>query len=217
MFKQKNRIYLTVLLLIALISVTFGFFVSQYMHQSPKMDVAKFHGTWLENPREVSSFEFNGTNQKPFNNKSLANHWTMMFFGFTKCPTICPVTMAELGKMYQLLSEKGVNQMPQVVMVSLDPERDSIDVLDKFVKAFNPDFLGAKADSEEGVKVLTQEMGVAFTKVTPSALGDEKQAYSIEHTGTVMLFNPKGQLCAFFTMPHQASNLAEDYIRASRT
>ncbi len=209
MQRKKNRAMHTVAISLAVIGLMLGLAVSHYMHRSSKIDNARFHGTWLDEPREVASFELIGT-EGPFNNASLQHRWTMMFFGFTTCPSICPTTMVELAKMTQLLEKQGVKPLPQVVLVSLDPERDTVKKLHQYVTAFHPQFLGARGESLEAVKAMANEMGVAYTKVTVP--GDkDKQHYNIEHTGTVMLFNPEGKLSAFFTMPHHAKLLAKDY------
>jgi protein SCO1/2 len=175
-----------------------------------QVDASQLHGTWLEKSRVIETFSLVGIDQKPFDNTSLQGRWTMMFFGFTHCGSVCPVTMAELAKMYRLLEEKDVKNLPRVVMISVDPERDSLDKLNHYVKAFDPHFYGARGD-EEVISALTRELGVAWLKVTRHA-DDASEDYDIEHTGTVMLFNPKGELAAFFTTPHDAKLLAKDYM-----
>lgn len=207
---KKNRITITVTSLLAFIGLVLGLFVSQQVHIHKGKHVDQFHGTFLDKPRAVQPFSLTGTDNRAFDNTSLQGHWTMVFFGFTSCGAICPTTMAELGKMYRLLEEKGVKKLPQVVMVSVDPTRDSLDKLDNYVKAFNTNFSGARGD-EETVKIMAQEMGIAYAKIMLRD-SEDKQNYDIEHTGTIMLFNPKGELSAFFTTPHQAPLLAKDYL-----
>lgn len=211
---KKNSIMKTVLVSLGIIGLSLGLFVSQYFHRTSTIDMSQFHGTWLDKPREVKAFELMGTDNEVFNNAKLEHQWTMMFFGFTSCSSICPTTMAELGKMIQLLEARGVKLLPQVVLVSLDPERDSLETLKQYVTAFNPNFYGARGESEDSVKAMAEEMGVAYMKVAPVNSVDEKN-YNIEHTGTVMLFNPQGKLSAFFTMPHKAQSLADDYQLAA--
>ena len=210
MLDRKNRITLTVACLFALAALILGIFISQHVREDHVIDVQQFHGTYLDKPRAVKAFSLTGIDNKSFNNASLLGHWTMMFFGFTNCGHVCPTTMAELGKMYRLIEDKGVKTLPQIVMISVDPERDSLDKLDHYVKAFHPEFYGARGD-EASIAKLSQELGVAYTKMMLKG-HDDSQHYDIEHTGTVMLFNPKGELNAFFTMPHQASFLAKDYL-----
>lgn len=210
MLDKTKRLKLTVAFLLAIVALSSGLFVSQKMHTKKKVDLSQFHGTLLDEPRAVQAFSLTGTDHKPFNNGSLQGSWTMVFFGFTHCGYMCPTTMAELGKMYRLLEEKGVKNLPQVVMISVDPKRDQLSKLGHYVKAFDTHFYGAKG-SEGAIHAMTQEMGIAYLKVARKST-DDPDDYDIEHTGSLMLFNPKGELVAFFTSPHQADLLAKDYM-----
>jgi len=107
MLSKKNGVMATVVVLMAFAGLISGLFVSQNMRRAPQVDLAKFQGTWLSKPRDVGAFDLKGSNKAAFNNASLNQQWTMMFFGFTTCPSICPVTMTELSKMVQILNEKG--------------------------------------------------------------------------------------------------------------
>lgn len=209
MFNKNNRIMFTVAGLFAFVALVLGMYVSQQLNSSKHNSVREFNGTLLDKPREVSAFSLMGIDSAPFNNASLKGHWTMVFFGFTNCGTICPTTMAKLGKMYHLLEASGDKQLPHVVMVSVDAERDTLDKLAHYVKSFNPHFYGARGD-DASIKEMTQELGIAYAKIAKPS-GESTQQYDIEHTGTVILFNPEGKLSAFFTSPHQASLLAKDY------
>jgi protein SCO1/2 len=208
MLHKSNRIQITVVGLMAIIALVLGIFVSQFVTQPSHTDKSRFHGTWLDKPRAVSAFNLFGMDHVPFSNASLQHHWTLLFFGFTHCPSMCPTTMAELAKFYQLLESKGIKPLPQVVFISLDPDRDDLDRLTRYVTAFDPRFYGVRGDLD-AVKSMAKEMGVAYAKVALSA--EQQDSYTIEHTGTLMLLNPEGQLTAFFTMPHNAELLAEDY------
>lgn len=201
---------LTVSILLALASLFAGIFVSQHLHFKKKIDAAQFHGTYLENPRTVNQFSLIGTDLQPFENTSLQGQWTLIFFGFTNCGYLCPTTMAELGKMYRILEEKGVKNLPRVVMISIDPDRDSLDKLGSYVRSFNRTFYGARGE-EHSIKLMTREMGIAYAKVINKE-NDDPNIYDVQHSGAVMLFNPQGELNAFFTTPHHADLLAKDYL-----
>ena len=164
MFNKNNRIMITVVSLLGFVALMLGFFVSQHVSLNKGIDVSQFHGTVLEKPRKVHAFALTGTDHIPFNNASLQGHWTMVFFGFTNCSSLCPTTLAKLGNMYRLLEANQVRPLPQVVMISLDPERDSLDKLDHYVKAFDRRFYGAQGD-EASVNKLTKEIGIAYTKI----------------------------------------------------
>lgn len=208
-FKARGVTF-TVVMLLALAGLFSGIFVGQHMHFKKKVDVAKFHGTYLENPRTVNQFSLIGTDQKVFDNASLEGKWTLVFFGFTNCGYLCPTTMAELGKMYRILETKGVKNLPHVVMISIDPDRDNQEKLGHYVASFNPSFYGARGD-EPVIKAMTREMGIAYAKVVDKDSKDPA-SYDVQHSGAVMLFNPQGELNAFFTTPHHADLLAKDYM-----
>lgn len=201
---------LTVTILLALASLFTGIFVSQHLHFKKKIDTAQFHGTYLENPRTVNQFHLTGIDQKPFENDSLQGQWTLVFFGFTNCGYLCPTTMAELGKMYRILEDKGIKNLPRVVMISIDPDRDSLDKLGGYVKSFHGTFYGARGE-EDSIKLMTREMGIAYAKVINKE-SENPENYDVQHSGAVMLFNPQGELNAFFTTPHHADLLAKDYM-----
>ncbi|WP_419420308.1 SCO family protein [Legionella sp. D16C41] len=204
---MKNKVVLgSVFAFIALLA---GITVSNVIHQEKKVDPNQFHGTLLQKPREIQQFSLVGVDNQPFNNKSLQGKWTMVFFGFTNCGYLCPTTMGELAKMYRILEQDKVKPLPQVVMVSIDPNRDTLEKLKNYVVQFDTHFYGARGD-EAIVKRMTREMGVAYSKVALANTKDSEN-YDMQHSGAVMLFNPKGELSAFFTTPHQATLLAKDY------
>jgi protein SCO1/2 len=174
------------------------------MHWLTEEPIANFHGTLLPEPREVQSFSLTGIDNRLFNNASLVGKWTMMFFGFTSCGSICPITMGELAKMYHSLEQNRMQQLPRIVMVSVDPERDTLFKLSRYVKMFHPHFYGAIGD---GVAVMAQKFGIMYAKVKNS-----DTSYDVQHSGVVLLFNPDGKLVAYFTAPLLATQLVKDYM-----
>ncbi len=204
----KNRLRLTLFVSFAIIFLFLGLFVAQHWHKA--RDLSAFHGTLLNQPRAIEPFSLTGINAQPFDNQSLQGHWTLAFFGFTSCHSICPTTMAELAKMMQLLEEKKAASLPEVVLISLDPKNDNSQQLKHYVHAFNPHFFAAYGE-EASLKQMTRDLGIAYINVSQTE-GKVSSQDAIEHTGTLLLFNPQGQLAAFFTMPHQAANLAQDYL-----
>lgn len=205
MLNRKNRLLLIVVFLLGVMALLF----TTNKPLKPKLDVRDFHGTLLDTPREISPFALTGVDGMPFNNACLKNQWTFIFFGFTRCGSMCPTTMAELAKMQRMIQAQGINPIPHVVMISLDPTRDTQDKLKQYVTAFHPQFFGARGD-ESAIRSMTKELGIAYMTVTRRT-SSQSTYEDIEHTGAIMLFNPQGQLVAFFTTPHQASSLAHDY------
>lgn len=158
------------------------------------------HGTYLKNPLEISEFHFIDNHGKPFSKKNLAGNWTMLFFGFTHCAMICPTTMAQLNAMYQILQRNiPENQLPEIVFISVDPKRDSVEKIHSFVNAFNPHFKGIRADMAETVR-LEKALHIVVTNTD-----------TINHSMEILLMNPQAQVQAYFSFPPKAEQLAMDY------
>jgi protein SCO1/2 len=208
MFNSKKRNLITVVILCAVMAFMAGLFVSQ--HFNTPINIADFQGTLLKPARDIKPFALTGIDGVPFDNAHLHGQWTFVFFGFTHCGSVCPVVMAELGKMYRTLQAQGVRPLPQVVMVTLDPEQDDAVTLSNYVHAFDFHFYAARGD-EHAIRDLTRELGIAYAKTQSTTVSD-----SIEHTGAVILFNPQGQLSAFFTTPKQAV-LVHDFVLLLKT
>lgn len=154
----------------------------------------------LETPRKFSDFQLTDHRGEPFTLKNLAGKWTLLFFGFTHCPDVCPTALAAAAKMYRGLDPDERERL-QIVLVSLDPERDTPAELAKYVPYFNPDFIGASGDKYVLLKLAT-ELNVAFNRVELDS-GD----YTIDHSGNMVLINPYGHYHGFFRPPFEDGNM----------
>lgn len=198
-------------------AIYLGFSAQQKASKAAKFDPSKVSATVFHQARDISPFKLTDDQGRPFTNANLKGQWTLMFFGFTNCPHVCPTTMAELNKVYQNLQKDNVQQLPQVLMVSVDPERDSVEKLHSYVASFNKNFMGARADKSQ-IDTLAKEVSVMYMKVNAQgkdATGNEE--YNIEHSGAVLMLNPQGQLVALFGMPHDATVMTKDiaYIEST--
>ena len=112
-----------------------------------------------------------------------------VFFGFTQCPDVCPTTMAELAELRRRLGPDG--EKVQGVFVSVDPERDTPEVLKGYLTAMDPSFVGLTGSPDE-IKAVAKEFKVFYQKVeTPSG------GYTIDHTAGSYIFDPQGQVRLF--------------------
>ena len=168
------------------------------------------YGTVLDVPRTIKPFTLEGTDLKPFTQNSLSGHWTMMFFGFTSCTSICPTTMMHLAQMINILHARKVPVIPRVIMISVDTQGDTLEKLTKYVTAFNPNFYGARGD-QHTVRQLANELGIAYAKFKNDT--NHAGVYDIQHSGAVLLFNPHAKLAAFFTSTSNPRLLANNYIQ----
>lgn len=209
--QQQRGISMTVFVLCTVVSCILGIFFAKYWHTNNKKSAFpgyEFVGTVLKNPRALSEFHLTATDGTELDEAALKGHWSLVFFGFTHCPKMCPTAMHELAVTYQLLQKDKVNPMPKVMMVSVDPKRDSLERMKNYVEGFNKDFIGAIGSNKE-VRKLSTEMGIAYEKVASrdGAAGE----YDFQHSGAVIVLNPKGEIKAFFNWPHKPSEMAMDY------
>lgn len=209
--QQKSHKKLLVILVLIFIIVPaivfyYGVFQQQQLHRTKDI---KVDGVFLSQTREINDFNLKDHHGNAFTRENLKGHWTMMFFGFTNCGMVCPTTMAALNEMYRTLQEQlPDNKLPQVVMVSVDPDRDSQERMSDYVKTFNPHFIGARAEIEETV-ALEKQLHIAAAKMV--ADGEGKDHYTITHSAEILLFNPDAQLQAYLSYPHKPKQMVQDY------
>lgn len=113
----------------------------------------------------------------------------VLFFGFTQCPDICPTTLAEMAKVVKELGPDG--RKVQVLFVSVDPERDTQELLSQYVTAFNPTFLGLRGDADATQKAA-KEFKVYVQKQPP-----KNGSYSVDHSAGTFVLDQRGQLRLF--------------------
>jgi protein SCO1/2 len=130
--------------------------------------------------------------------------WDVVFFGFTNCPDICPATMTVLGQAKRQLEAEGLQPLPRVVLVSVDPERDTPEAMARYIGYFGDDNLGLTGELAE-VRKLTDALGIFFQKA-----GDEEAAYVVDHSTVVLVIDPQGRLKALFSTPHTVPDLVHD-------
>lgn len=148
----------------------------------------------FDTPRDVGDFSLTDHRGQSFARGDLKDRWTLIFFGFTHCPDICPTTMAELAELKSQLAGTEASDA-RVVMVSVDPARDTPDRLAQYVPYFHPDFIGVTGEFADILSVA-QRLNAPFRKVSEPDGG-----YQMEHSANVMLMNPRGDYHGFFRAP----------------
>ena len=165
--------------------------------------------TILHESSPITSFRLSDHNGKLFNQDNLIGQWSLLSFGYTHCPDICPTTLNTLNQVDKILHEMGSPILPQTLFLTLDPERDDVATLAEYIPWFNKDFIGLTGTSEQ-VEVLTKNLGIMNLKrEDQSGEGD----YLIDHTVTIMLVDTKGQLRALSSAPHDAQTIVDDFIK----
>ncbi len=144
-------------------------------------------------PKIIAPFSLKASDGKDFTLAQLQGHWSLLSFGFTSCPDICPTTLTELSAVFGIMKLPSYQAAAtQIVFVSIDPERDTPENLDGYVKHYNPAFVAATADIP-ALTAFAANLGAVFEK---EANGTGPQDYTMAHTASIFLINPKGQLAA---------------------
>lgn len=182
---------------IALCAAVAGFWLARELHStSPQLA----SGTWFPQARELREFTLTDQAGRPLTLSSLEGRPTLVFFGFTHCPDVCPTTLATLTRARKA---SGLKKL-RILLVSVDPARDTPEVLGKYVHAFAPDLLGATG-TQEAIDATSRDFGVAVQKVElPN--GD----YTMDHSAAVFLLNDHARIAAVFTAPLDVQALAAD-------
>lgn len=127
----------------------------------------------------------------------------VLAFGFTHCPDVCPTTMTRLASVKEKLGRDA--ERVQVLMATLDPKRDTPEILKAYVPAFHPSFLGLHG-SEEQIDLLTKEFKVMRAVQSP----DEKGHYTVDHSAGMYAFDPQGRLRLYISDEHGPDVIASD-------
>ena len=159
--------------------------------------------------KALEGFALEDHRGRPFGLDSLGGRWTLLFFGYTHCPDVCPVTLSVLKNALALIERDDPGaERPQVVFVSVDPARDSLEHLAAYVSHFDPAFLGVTGD-DTGLGSFARQLGVLYILGEPDASG----GYLVDHTAAVFLIDPRGHLVALFQAPHDAAAIAQNVPR----
>lgn len=130
----------------------------------------------------------------------------IVFFGFTHCPDVCPTTLSDIAQARQALGADGARVQP--IFVTLDPERDTPEVLKAYVQAFGPDVVGLRGDAEQ-TKAVAQEFKVFYSRVP----GKTADSYTLDHTAGAWVFDPQGRVRLFTRHGQPQSALLGDLRR----
>ena len=194
---QISGIKKTVVLILAFIIFIVVSFISR-IFQPTILSPAEMqaNGTMVfQQPRQVTDFSLIDHTGAPFNRESVTGQWTLIFFGFTFCPDICPTTMVELNEFIKLIEGTEVENQFQVVMVTVDPGRDSVEQLASYVPFFNPNFLGVTGEFLDIHRFAT-ELNTPFRRVPGGG-----ENYQMDHSANVVVMNPRGDYHGFVKAP----------------
>ena len=200
---MKLRRLLPLLLLTGLTGAVTGLYVA---HMLTQRNITLQGGTWLPEPRRLEPFQLTDTAGRPFANESQRGHPALLYFGFSSCPDACPATLAMLREVQQRAPLAGL----QVLFVTVDPDRDTPEVLREYLAAFSPDFIGLRAAPDALAALLRDLNAYAGRQDLPGG------QYRYDHSSTLYLLDTRARLIAVFTPPYTAAAMDADLRSLAR-
>jgi protein SCO1/2 len=155
-------------------------------------------------PREAPDFTLQGSKGAPVTLSKLRGKVVLLYFGFTLCPKICPVTVTRLAEVFKGLGPAASDV--QVVFVTVDPDRDTPARLREFLEFFNPSFLGA-TDKEEALDAVKQAYGILATK---AASENKKLGYEVHHSSSIYMIDRQGKLRVLVPFGKKSEDILHD-------
>ena len=208
---MKNRVLLSALFVIVCVALGAGVGIYTTRYHNPegalKPEIAGF--LW-PNPRSLQPFSVIDQEGNPFGLENLSGKWSFLFFGFTHCPDICPITLSLLTQ----VKEKITADNMQIVFVSVDPKRDTPEQVADYVSYFSKDMIGLTGTDQQ-IAGLARQIGVVYVENEETAPGD----YFVDHSASVFLISPSGQWVGIFSAPHEVDDIINrfndisDYIK----
>lgn len=185
------------MILVVALAAVMGFWLAHRLeHSMPALT----SGTWLPQSRDPGEFSLLDQNNAQFTAARLKGAPTLVYFGYTHCPDVCPVTLLQLAQVVK----SGVVPALRVVFISVDPGRDTPTQLAQYVHAFDPDFIGLSGSAPQ-LASIAHRFGVAYLRVDLPG-GD----YSMDHSSTVFLMDSRGRNVAVFNPPYDVKSLTHD-------
>ena len=203
---MSRHIQILLVAAIAAAGLAAGYLVGRGPAEAPVPQLES--ATLFATPRALPVFSLTDQDGRPFGRTDLEGQWSILFFGFTHCPDVCPSTLATLAAARRELADLPEAAQPRVVLVTVDPERDTAEKLRAYVAFFDPAFAGVTG-TPDAIASLTAQMGVAVRQGERDEFGN----YTVDHTAALFLVDPDGALVGIFSTPHTPDGIAHDYRR----
>ena len=198
---KRNIIF--ILLILFSITGIFTYFQSlpSLLEKKPSLITGKI----LVRPMEIDNFELIDQNNEAFNKKSLEGGWTVLFFGYTNCPDVCPTTIYKLAEIKNGIKEDLPSANFNTVLVTLDPDRDSSERLDEYIGYFDETMLGVTG-TYENIQSFTSSLSVFYQRI------NKEEGYDFNHTASIFVFDKDGSLFATMSPANTVEEIESDFF-----
>ena len=205
---SNSKFLIPAMVVLAILAAGTGFYVSlkqsQNQQQANIPTTPNIEGLFWPKPKQMNDFNTLDHNGTKFGVEQLTGKWSFIFFGYTHCPDVCPITMSVMADVYQKLMNE--HKDIQTIFASVDPDRDTTEKLAQYVSYFNEDFIGLGGDKEK-VDSLTKQIGVAYYLNN----AEQKEDYLVDHSASIFLFDPKARMIGKLSAPHESNKIIKQF------
>lgn len=171
----------------------------------PKLENAVLYPS----PRPIPDFHLTQADGQALTLADWRGHWTVVYFGYTHCPDVCPTTLATFKQVWKDLGARGLADKLRFDFISVDPQRDTPDVLRRYVDYFDPTFIAATGVDEQ-LQPLTRALGLTYSRTT-----DANGKIEVGHSAAAIIVDPHGREAGIFRPPFVAKAIADDLAALS--
>ncbi len=196
----------------ALMAMAAGIWLAQTGHQQIQIKPPVIQGAIYPQARVINNIQLIDDENNAYGLANLKNNWSLVFVGYTHCPDICPMTMTVMNQIYDYMKQQEM-EPPQILFLSVDPERDTIPLIKEYVEYFNPQFIGLSG-TKEAINTFSRQLNVVYQKAPGLSGSMDGDDYLIDHSSSLLLLNPQGQLQSVLTAPHLPATIIESIIKS---
>ena len=194
----------TVFILVALVALVMGLTFNKIMSGKGQVDTTSLIDAaiiLLPQSRQLPEIKMTNQDGQPVQMDELNDKWSLLFFGYTFCPDICPTTLAQLRQIKSELPQAAQDKL-QIVLVSVDPNRDTPQQLKQYLGYFDPTFVGLTPGSVDELQTLANAVSIPFIPADTS-----KPNYTVDHSGNLALIGPDGTQRGFIRAPFNTQKM----------
>lgn len=207
-----NKSSVLIFAVAAILAMSAGVWLGQSNKATNSLKPEKIQGVILPEAKAINDFNLLNHLGEKINKASFTNHWSLIFIGYTHCPDICPTTLTLLNQVDGFMREQKF-QAPEFIFMSIDPERDTVESMNEYVKYFNKDFTGLTGSLDQ-ITQFSQQLSAYFRKAAGGSGDINADDYLMDHSSTFMLINPQGNLQAYLTAPHLPGTIIESILKS---
>ena len=168
----------------------------------------QLQATVLPKGKPIVGLSLKDHNGQLFTEQQFKGKWSFLFFGFTHCPDVCPTTMLVMKAVWaKLPASARAAPQPQLYFVSVDPQRDTPELLKSYATFYNPEFIGITGNNNQ-LDVLVNQVGALYGYED----GEKEGEYTVNHSAQIILIDPSGNMRAVFSPPYQADEIVKTFV-----